>query len=162
MISLKDSIEIRTTPRKFFDWLRRLPQEYQAWHPDHVACRVLHGSFLEVGSEIVCEEYLHGKLHSMRFRVTKVIPERRAEFVIRGMGSGAFEAVATGDMVRFTAELDIGSNTPLVGQIFDLIFQLFFKTRIDAMQQHMAEEGRNLKAILESSSPSNSIGSQDG
>ncbi len=153
MISLRDSIEIHTTPSQLFAWLGQLPQVYEAWHPDHIACRLLHGSILEVGSEIECEEFLHGKLHSMRFHMEKVIPDRRVEFVIEGMGKGAFEAETDGDKVRFIAELDIGSDAPIIGKLFDFIFPRIFRRRIDAMEQHMAEEGRNLKAILESGSP---------
>lgn len=152
MISLRDSIEIYTTPRNLFAWLDRLPAVYTSWHPDHVACKVLHGSMLEVGSEIECEEYLHGKIHSMRFRMTKVVPDKRVNFVIEGIGQGAFEAEVSGDKVRFIAELDIGSDKPIIGRLFDLIFPLFFNKRIEAMRQHMAEEGRNLKLILESGS----------
>ena len=152
MISLKDSIEIDTTPRNLFAWLARMPQEYKSWHPDHVACRVLQGSILEAGSEIECQEFLHGKLHSMRFRMTKVIPDKRVEFIVEGMGQGAFEAEVNGDVVKFVAELHIGSETPIIGWLFDFIFPLFFNQRIETMRQHMAEEGRNLKAILESAS----------
>ena len=153
MISLRDSIEVHTTPKQIFAWLGRMPQEYKAWHPDHVACRVLHGSMLEVGSEIECEEFLHGKLHSMRFRMVKVIPDKRVEFVIEGMGKGAFEVESDGNMVRFVAELDIGSATPIIGQLFDFIFSRFFHRRIEAMRQHMAEEGQYLKTLLEPSKP---------
>ena len=150
MISLRDRVEIQTTPAQVFAWLGCMPQEYQAWHPDHVACRVLQGSMLEVGSEIACEEYLHGKLHAMRFRMTKVIPDKRVEFEVEGMGRGAFEAEESGDGVRFVAELDIGSEAPILGRLFDFIFPRLFKNRIEAMRQHMAEEGKNLKTILES------------
>jgi hypothetical protein len=160
MISLRDSIEILTTPRQLFAWLDRMPQVYTSWHPDHVACRVAHGSILEVGSELECEEFLHGKLHSMSFRTTRVIPEKRVEFEIAGMGRGAFEAEGKGDIVRFVTELEIGLDMLIVGPLLDFIFSLFFNKRIDAMKQHMAEEGRNLKAILESGSPI-SVG-QDG
>ncbi len=153
MISLWDSIEIHTTPRQLFAWLERFPQEYKSWHPDHVSCRILHGSMLEVGSVIECEEYLHGKLHSMRFRMTKVVPDKRIEFLIVGLGRGAFEAQANDNTVRFIAELDIGSATPIIGSVFDLLFSWLFHQRIESMRQHMAEEGRNLKAILESKSP---------
>jgi hypothetical protein len=107
---------------------------------------------LEVGSEIECQENLHGKLHSMRFRMTKVVPDKRVEFEVIGMGRGAFEIELIGDAVRFIAELDIGSDIPIIGQLFDLIFSLFFQRRIEAMRQHMAEEGHNLKAILEKNS----------
>ena len=160
MIQLRDTIEIYCTPSQLFTWLSRIPDEYTSWHPDHVACRVLHGSLLEVGSELECEEFLHGKLHSMRFRMTRVIPDKRVEFEIAGMGRGAFEAEGSGDIVRFVAELEIGSNMLIIGRLFDFIFSLFFRQRIEAMKQHMAEEGRNLKAILEPGSPI-SVG-QDG
>jgi hypothetical protein len=149
MISLRDRIAIHTTPRQVFAWLDQMPQAYTSWHPDHVACRVLHGSMHEVGSEIVCEEILHGAHHRMRFHLSEVHPDHRVAFEIVGMGRGAFEVQATREGVWFMAELDIGSEIPVIGHLFDLIFQRFFKGRIEAMQRHMAEEGRNLKAILE-------------
>jgi hypothetical protein len=154
VISLRDSVEIHTTPGQLFAWLGRMPEEYKSWHPDHVACRVVHGSVLEVDSEIECQEYLHGKLHSLRFRMTKVIPDRRVEFVIERMGRGAFEAQANDDTVTFVAELDIGSDAPIVGRFVDFIISRLFNQRIESMRQHMAEEGRNLKTILEYGSPS--------
>lgn len=149
MISLWDSIEIQTTPRELFAWLERIPQEYKSWHPDHVACRVIHGSMLEVGSEIECQEYLHGKLHTMRFRITKVVPDKRVEFEVKGMGRGMFEVQVTGDIVTFVAGLDIGSDAPVIGRVFDFIFSWFFEERIESMRQHMFEEGENLKQLLE-------------
>ncbi len=149
MISLRDSIEINTTPSQLFAWLERMPQEYKRWHPDHVSCRILHGSMLEVGSEVECKEYLHGKLHTMMFRMTEVIPNKRVEFTIRGMGRGAFEVDVYEDGTRFVAELYLGSDMRIVGAFFDFVFGLFFKNRIEEMKQHMAEEGQNLKAILE-------------
>ena len=152
MISLKDVIDIQTTPKRFFTWLERLPQEYQSWHPDHVACKVISGSMLEVGSEIECQEYLHGKLHSLKFRMLKVVPYERVEFKVLGMGRGAFEVESIDDRVRFIAELDIGLDIPIIGRLFDRIFSIFFMGRIEAMKQHMVEEGRNLKEILEKNS----------
>jgi len=149
MISLTDSIEIQTTPQELFAWFEQMPQEYRSWHQDHVACRVLHGSMLEEGSEIECQEYLHGKLHSMRFRMTKVVPNKRVEFEVIRMGRGAFEAEANGDTVRFISELDIGSDAPVIGRLFDFFFSWFFKQRIEAMRQHMVEEGQNIKQLLE-------------
>ena len=153
MISFKDCIEIYTTPRRLFKWLERMPQEYRSWHPDHVSCQAIHGSMLEVGSEIECQEYLHGKLHTMRFRMTKVVPDKRIEFVVIGMGRGAFEIQRRGETVKFITEIDIGLDTPIIGRLFDLIFSLFFQQRIEALRRHMAEEGHNLKVILEEGSP---------
>jgi hypothetical protein len=152
MISLRDRIEIHATARQIFAWLETMPQEYVSWHPDHVACRVLHGRMLEVGAEIECEEYLHGELHRMRFRMTRVVPDERVEFRIRGMGRGAFAVQSEGDAVEFTAELDIGTESPFIGPVFDFIFSVFFRRRLEAMRKHIAEEGENLKAIIESGS----------
>jgi hypothetical protein len=69
------------------------------------------------------------------------------------MGRGAFEAQENGDAVKFVAELDIGTDAPIIGSLFDFIFPWLFNNRIESMKQHMAEEGRNLKAILESGTP---------
>jgi hypothetical protein len=85
--------------------------------------------------------------------MTKVVPNKRVEFVIERMGRGAFEVQANSDTVRFVAELDIGSESPIFGSLFDFIFSRFFRQRIEAMRQHMAEEGENLKEILESETP---------
>ena len=103
---------------------------------------------LEVGSEIECQEYLHGELHSLKFRITKVIPDKRIEFKVIGFGYGAFDVQLVGENVIFFAELDIGSKIPVIGTFFDLIFPRLFRGRIKAMQQHMAEEGQNLKSIF--------------
>lgn len=150
MISIRDSIEMDVTPGQIFSWFARMPEQYASWHPDHVGCRVIHGSMLEPGSEVECREYLHGKLHTLHFKVDKVVKDKRLEFAIKGMGKGAFEAELRGDKIRFNAELDIGSDIPVLGRLADIIFRLFFKRRIALMSQHMAEEGQNLKAILES------------
>ncbi len=69
------------------------------------------------------------------------------------MGRGAFEAQVDGNSVKFVAEVDIGSDAPIIGRLFDFIFPWLFNQRIEAMRQHMAEEGLNLKAILESGIP---------
>jgi len=107
---------------------------------------------LEVGSEIECQEYLHGKLHSLKFQMSKVVSDKRVEFTIIGMGQGAFEVESVDDHIRFIAELDIGTDIPIFGRFFDLIFSRLFTERIKAMKQHMVEEGRNLKEILEEKS----------
>ncbi len=104
---------------------------------------------LEVGSIVECEEYLHGKLHSMRFRTTKVDLDKRVEFGIIGMGRGAFDVKPVGEKVLFTAELDIGTEVPVVGSLVDFVFIKFFSQRLEAMREHMKEEGHNLKEILE-------------
>lgn len=150
MITLRDSIRIRATPEQLFKWLESMPQEYVFWHSDHVACRVLKGSMLQAGSEFECQEYLHGKLHSMRFRPTRVDPDRRIEYEILALGKGAFKAVPKDEGIEFIAELHLGSNAPIVGRLIDAVLRAFFSSRLEAMRQHMLEEGQNLKRIIES------------
>ena len=65
-LTLKDSIEIKTTPEKIFDFLTNLVdnESYRAWHPnDHVALRWIEGQPWEERSVVLAEEYIHGKLH---------------------------------------------------------------------------------------------------
>ena len=153
MIKLRDSIRIRTTPDQLFNWLVLMPQEYTFWHPDHVAYRVIKGSMLQPGSEIECKEYLHGKLHTMRIRLMRVDPDRRMEYEIVGLGKGAFEVIPRGSEVEFVAELGLGSDAPIVGRLADVVLRALFNRRLDAMKEHMREEGQNLKKIIESGWP---------
>ena len=150
MITLRDSITIRATPEHVFKWLEAMPREYKSWHPDHVACRVINGSMLQPGSEIECKEYLHGKLHTMRFRATRIDPGRRMEYVIAGLGKGAFEVTPRDDQVEFVAELGLGSDSPMLDRAVDTFLRALFGRRLDAMRQHMRDEGENLKKIIES------------
>lgn len=150
MIKLRDGILIRAAPERIFHWLCSLPQEYVSWHPDHAACRILKGSMDQAGSEIECREYLHGKLHVMRFRLTAIDPGRRMEYKIAGLGRGAFEVVPQGRGVEFVAELELGTNAPVIGQAVDTLLHAGFSRRLAAMKEHMREEGENLKKIIES------------
>jgi hypothetical protein len=150
MIKLRDSIRIRATPERLFKWLEAMPQEYKSWHPDHVACRVIHGSMLQPGSEIECKEHLHGKLHTLRLRTTRIDPGRRMEYEIPGLGKGAFEVIPRGDQVEFVAELGLGSDSRILGRAVDAFLHALFDRGLEAMKEHMREEGENLKKIIES------------
>jgi hypothetical protein len=150
MIRLRDSVAIRASPEAVFAWLEVMPQEYKSWHPDHVSCQLLMGTMPQVGAEAECKEYLHGKLHSMRFRITRSQPPHRVDFHIPGLGEGSFRAVPSGDQTYFVAELGLGSTAPLIGPLVDAVLRIFFPGRLEAMRQHMQEEGLNLKHIIES------------
>lgn len=151
-MKLRDSIRIRAAPGQVFGWLESLPDNYESWHPDHVSCRVLSGSMSRVGSEIECKEYLHGKFHSMRFRLTGLDPGRRIEYQIIRLGRGVFEVVPAGDGVEFAAEIDIGPDAAVIGWLADAFLRTFLRRRLEAMRQHMREEGQNLKTIMEAGS----------
>jgi len=83
-IYLKDSVEIRTTPEKIFDFFVHLvdDESHCAWHPDdNVTLRWIKGQPWEEGSVVYAEEYIHGKLHKLKFLITKVVPNREIEFM---------------------------------------------------------------------------------
>ncbi len=149
MIEVRDEVEIRASPEQVFDWLAHLSQNYLAWHPDHRSCRYLRGEPLQVGSVVEIEELLHGKPHRMRFRVTAVDPNARLRYRIAGFGEGGFAAEPRDGGVLFVADLRIGTRVLVVGALVDAVLAGLFRGRIEALCRHMAEEGQNLKRLLE-------------
>ena len=78
MITLQDSIEVKSSPEKVFQWLTQRMKDkesYKAWHPDHVDIRWIKSEALQEGSILYAEEYLHGDLHKLKFRITKTVPK---------------------------------------------------------------------------------------
>ena len=149
MITLKESIEVKASPEKIFEWLVQRfkdKESYQAWHPDHIDIRWVKGGTLEEGSVVYAEEYLHGELHKLKFVITKVVPNKEIEyrplfplslfvprntFLIEPKGENSCVFTATG---RWRA-----------GPLFEKLG----KNRIDATKRHMKEEGENLKKAVE-------------
>ena len=150
MITLRDEIEIRASPAEIFSWLSHLDRNYQAWHPDHVACKFLDGSFLRKDARVYAEEYLHGKLHRLTMRTLHYRPNALLEYRIVGMGSRGRFAVKPGEQgTLFIAELHFGLGWPVVDRVLDPILQRLLASQLDAFRIHMQEEGQNLKALLE-------------
>ena len=150
---LKHSIEIRTTPEKIFEFLSTLidDKSYRSWHPDdHVALRWLKGSPWEEGSVIHAEEYIDGKLHKLRFIITRVVPNREIEYIPvsrfrrRYAPKYTFSVEPKDASCVFTAAVYV--RVPLLPR-------LLAKKRVErgfsSVQKHMKEEGENLKRILE-------------
>lgn len=145
MITLRDSVEIRTTPEKVFEWFMHFDENYVSWHPDHVKCSYLKGKQFEEGSVLYAEEYLHGKLHRMKFLTREVEPNKRVEYRMLFPASiickgGSFIMEGSGKGCLFTAILYFR---------FGRIFSKFLRARVEAIKKHMREEGENLKRILE-------------
>ena len=145
MITLTDSIEIGTTPEKVFEWLLHLEDSYRAWHSDHVDFHWVKGKPFEEGSVVYFEEYLHGKLHKGRFLCTEVEPNRRIEYkplfplwILMPKGSFATEPKGEGCVFTATTSFRLGS-----------LSSRLLKHRVEAIRRHMAEEGENLKRLLE-------------
>ena len=152
-IVLTDSIEIKTTPEKMFEFFRGIvdDESYQAWHPeDHVSFLWVKGGPWEKDSVGYAEEYLHGKLHKLRFLVTDVVPNRRIEFVplsriLRLYFPGnTFEFIPGEDTCTFKA-----SGRMRVGRLARFFARKQLEKGLESVRKHMEEEGENLKRILE-------------
>ena len=153
MITLKDSIEINAEPEKVFEWLIQRfkdKESYQAWHPDHLDIRWIKGEPLQVGSIVYAEEYLHGDLHKLKFRITKIVPNR----VIEYRSLFPLSILAPGNTFLVEPE---GENSCIFTAMGSLRLPVWLfeklhkkhKNKIEATEQHMKEEGENLKRALE-------------
>jgi hypothetical protein len=145
MKTLSDSIEINTSPEKAYEWFINIDQNYKEWHPDHVKAIWLTENKMKVGSKLYSEEYIHGELHKIKFKCTNIEPNRKIEFknllpmsLICPKGSFIFEL--KGDICIFTATLSFRMGNTL---------SKIAKKKVEALKNHMKEEGENLKRILE-------------
>jgi len=152
-IVLTDSIEIRTTPEKIFEFLLQIVDDasYQAWHPeDHVAFRWIRGEPWQPGSVACAAEYIHGKLHKLKFVIKEVVPNRKIEWVPASRLLRIYVPRNTllieprdGSCV-FTA-----SGVLRVGRLLKLLAGNRLEQGLSSVRKHMKEEGENLKRILE-------------
>ena len=152
-VTLTDSIEIKTTPEKVFSFLRNLvdDESYRNWHPeDHVALRWTNGKPWEEGSVVYAEEYIHGKLHKLKFVVTKVVPDELIEYapVSRFLRiyfpKNTFSVQIKGDTCIFTA-----TATYRIGWLIKTFAKKSLDRGLSSVRKHVKEEGENLKKILE-------------
>ena len=151
---LKDSIEIKTTSEKVFNFLTSIvdDESYRAWHKDdHVSFRWLKGRPWTEGSILYAEEYLHGKLHKFKFEIIKIVPNKRIEyiptshFVRKFFPKNEFIIEQKGGSCIFTA-----AGTYRVGKLGKIFFKKAIEKGLSSVKKHMREEGENLKIILES------------
>ena len=153
MIHLEDSIEVKATPERVFEWLIQRfkdKESYQAWHPEHVDIRWIKGEPLQEGSILYAEEYLHGDMHKLKFRITKVVPNRLIEysflFPLSVLSPGNTFLIEPKGKNRciFTA----AGSLRLPRWLFEKITKKH-ENKIEATQQHIKEEGVNLKRAVE-------------
>jgi hypothetical protein len=144
MITLKDSIEIKITPEKIEEWFKGLDKHYLEWHPDHFKFVKVTGG-MDEDDIFYFEEYLHGKLHRTRSKITKIEKNKSIEYknlfptsIICPKGSFILEP--KGESCIFTATVSLR---------FGWFISKLAKNRLKAVRQHMVEEGQNLKEIIE-------------
>ena len=142
---------------KGFNLIRKCSSFYsenlhRAWHKeDHVSFRWLKGNPWTEGSVLYAEEYIHGKLHKLKFEITKIVPSRRIEysptsrFVRKFFPKNEFIIEQKGESSLFTAR-----GTYRVGKLGKIFFRKAIENGLLSVRKHMREEGENLKIILES------------
>jgi hypothetical protein len=145
--AFEDEIAIAAPPEDAFAFFEDMAANYTRWHPDHLLFEWRKGRGLAVGNEFYFEERIAGKLQRKLTRITQVRPGRYFAFAMVNPVfrfflphlSFGFEP-AEGGMI-FRAELRLHGIGPLGRRLN--------KKEFDAVERHMAEEGSNLKAILE-------------
>ena len=124
MIVIKDTVTIKTTASDVFHWFEHLDEHYVSWHPSHVSCCYLKKHALEVGAILYAEEYLHGKLHKLKFNLTKVIPNQEFQYRVMPGVRGGFQFLENIKGVNVKAELQIGCDIPFIGTFIDMVMSL--------------------------------------
>lgn len=154
-IELVDSIEVDAKPEEVFAFLTNITDDetYRAWHEkDHVSFKWLKGEPWRTGSVAIAEEFLHGKLHKLKFTVTTVEKNSLIEYTPlsplyrKYAPKLCFKVEPKGDNSIFTATVHL--RLPL---IMKLIAKTILTNRLDSLRQHMKEEGENLKTLVETS-----------
>lgn len=146
MIILEDSIEIKTTPEKFWGFFVHIDENYKAWHPDHVTFCWVKGGPLEEGTIGYFEEYLHGEMHKAKVVYTKIVPNKEIEFNITHpiwrlfYPKSTFTIDKKGDTCVFTARTYLRPGW---------LFTKLAKDQLEESITHVKEEGENLKKLLE-------------
>lgn len=148
MLCLRDVVEIEAPPERVFDWFRHLEDNYRSWHRAHVSCTYVRGRGLEDGAVLCAEEYLHGRLHRLKFMLTEIEAGREFKYRIFPGIRGGFRMRPTDRGTELVAELFLGWSIPLIGGLIDRALESLFPKHIAALRQHMKEEGLNLRALL--------------
>lgn len=147
---LSNSVEIKTKPEKIWDFFTNLEKNYKTWHPkDHILFKWTKGKPMESGSGWYGEEVIRGKLFKLKGTIGEVIPNRKIVFkysLPMSLVSPRFEWLIEpkGPNSVFTAKSYIRA-----GNLLYKLSRREMETKILMHNQHVREEGENLKKILE-------------
>lgn len=149
MKDLTDSIEINASSKDIYKMLVEVfssEEGYRNWHPDHRVCSWVNGKPFEEGSVLYAEEYIHGKMHKLKFTMTGIKKNQSIEYMVSFPMSliitrGSLSIIQNKESCTFRATL-----TCRLGGILEKIA----KRRMEGLKSHMKEEGERLKEIVES------------
>jgi uncharacterized protein YndB with AHSA1/START domain len=149
-IVLSDSIEIKTTPEKIWEFFTNLEKNYSTWHPqDHILFKWTKGIPMESGSNWYGEEVVRGKVFKLRGTIGEVIQNRKIVFKYSfpvSLVAPGFEWLVDpkGQNSVFTAKSYLRA-----GDLFYKLSKKEMEAKIGMHNKHVGEEGENLKRILE-------------
>ena len=147
---LKDSIEINTTPEKIWEFFKNLDKNYTTWHPkDHITFKWTKGKPLEEGSTCYAEQYAVGKVTKYNATLAEIIPNRKIVF------KWSYPVSLMSPKVEWLIEpknshsIFTAITHMRAGHLWKKLFKKSMKNVISAHDKHMAEEGENLKRLME-------------
>jgi hypothetical protein len=144
---LRESVEVRASPRAIFDFFEHIDRHYLDWHPDHKLFRWVSGEGLRVGNQFHFEEVIAGKLLRKTVTFTRIDPGRHIEFepnfwLMRAVLPRIFFHLTPlpDGAQRVTQEIHLRVG-PLGARLN--------RREFDAVREHMRVEGANVKRIVE-------------
>ena len=146
-LRFEDSIFIDAPPERGFAFFEAMDENYLRWHPDHLGFEWRKGRGIRPGTVFWFRERIGGKVMEKEVRIDEVTPDRFYAFaptsrLMRAfLPRMSFAFRAEGGGFHFEAVVHLRGVGPM-GQRLN-------RRDFAAVEQHMAEEGRNLKAILE-------------
>jgi hypothetical protein len=148
----EDEIAIAAPAESGWAFFEDMDDNYTRWHPDHRLFSWRRGKGLAVGNVFHFEEVIAGKRLGKTTRITKVVPQRYFALAMVNpifrffLPHLSFAFTPNADGFVFRAELRLHGIGPLGRRLN--------KREFDAVDVHMAEEGRNLKVLLEAGATS--------
>lgn len=145
---LEETTTIDASPTAIFGFFEDMDANYRRWHPDHEAFRWEEGSTLATGATATFTERIGGHRQEKTVRFTAVEPPRYLEFHPTGrlerllLPHISFTIEPTADGSATTVRQRLRVRTGPIGAWLN-------RREFDAVREHMREEGRNLKRLLE-------------
>ncbi|NPV51575.1 MAG: SRPBCC family protein [Candidatus Methanofastidiosum sp.] len=150
---VKHSIEIKAPPEEIWKFFYNIEQNYSSWHPeDHILFKWTKGNPLEVGSTFYSEQKMSGEVAKLKGSCTEIILNRK--IVLKFDFPTSFMCPKIEWLIEPKGKSSV--FTALTYYKFGRLFLKFSKDKVEYILQtsneHMQEEGKNIKKILEEKS----------
>ena len=144
---LEERTLINATPNKIFEFFDNMEENFTAWHPDHIVFQWVKGRGVAIGNVFYFEEIIAGEYQKKSVVFTEVQKNKLITFA------------PTNDFFRlFLPRISFTMNeahmgTELIAEVvvrMGPVAKWLHRKQIRLVKQHMSEEGKNVKRILES------------